>query len=133
MLLLVHGHHPGLAASDGWVGCESEPGHTHLIRGFNVYVPWFHPQLYELQSEDTVLAVSYIGLYGHHLREAKELTWQILLTLIPLYDLILCVFTLDDLTARRMRAKKCQDSVYNPNPLHRGIWEGEALALRLQK
>lgn len=24
---------------------ESEPGHTHLIHGFDVYVPGFHPQL----------------------------------------------------------------------------------------
>lgn len=61
----------GLATSDGWVGCESEPGHTHLIRGFNVYVPRFHPQLYGLQSEaqersgwDIALAVRYIGLYS---------------------------------------------------------------------
>lgn len=71
MLLLVHGHLPDIATGDGWVGCESEPGHTHLIRGFYVYDPGFHPQLYGLQSEaqkqsglDAALAVRYISLYG---------------------------------------------------------------------
>lgn len=73
MLLLVHGHLPGLVTGDGWAGCESEPGHTRLIRGLDVYVPRFHPhpQLYGLQSEpwkqsgwDIVLAVRYIALYS---------------------------------------------------------------------
>lgn len=80
MLLLVHGHLPSLATHDGRAGCESEPGHTYLIRGFNVYIPQFHPQLYGLQSE-ALKQSGWLG-YGvsgriywpvrHHLGELKN-------------------------------------------------------------
>lgn len=57
----------------GWG--ESEPGHTHLIRGFSVYVPWLHPQLYmdyrNALDGDIVLAVRYWSVQ-HHLGGLKS-------------------------------------------------------------
>ena len=119
-------------AMAGWGVKASQATHTSYVasmfmsHGFVPPAVWITVRGYSVSSQ----------LYWpvrHHLREAKELAWQIPLTLIPLYDLILCVFALDDLTHEGKKKKKIQDSVYNPNPLHRGIWDGEALALRLQK
>ena len=91
------------------------------------------PQLYELRSEDTVLAVSYIGLYGTTWEKPKSSHGR---SRSRWYRCMIwyCVFSLWMIwRTRAKRKKKIQDSVYNPNPLHRGIWDGEALALRLQK
>lgn len=68
MLLLVHGHLPGLATSDGWVGCESEPGHTHLRRGSSVHVPRVRPVWIAVRGAETgwlgCSVSGHTGLYG---------------------------------------------------------------------